>query len=85
MKGVRAWVVLAILPLFVSFIGQYSRAAFYYFFELRARSSWRCHFLEEEGELNANSASSQRKCENAWKSDSVNDLRELQQMFQARS
>ena len=37
-KGGRAQVVLAISLLFVSFIGQYSRAAFYYFFELAPSS-----------------------------------------------
>ena len=36
-KGGRAQVVLAISLLFVSFIGQYSRAAFYYFFELQSQ------------------------------------------------
>ena len=63
-KGGRAKVVLAISPFFLS-LDQYSRAAFYYFFELRARSYiLEMPFLEED-ELNANFASSQRNCKNA--------------------
>ena len=46
-KGGRAYVVLATSPLFVS-LGQYSKAAFYYFFELRARNYWRCHFWKKK-------------------------------------